>query len=87
MSIDTKACKEAIVKSAATDPQRIQALFVDTVPVEPAKLQKNWVRIYKERQADGTTMRTFDCKPYDDQLRAYVVDDGQNILSVSIEGE
>jgi hypothetical protein len=33
------------------------------------------------------TLRTFDCRPFDDQLRAYVWDNGTDILKVKISGE
>ena len=41
----------------------------------------------KVKLEDGTYMRGFDCLPYDAQLRAYVIDDGQKILRVEVTGE
>jgi len=69
----------------------------------PAREEKNWKRIEKARRGDPragrgwdaptpnervvTTCRAFDCRPYEDQLRAYVWDDGATILAVEVQGE
>lgn len=58
---------------------------------------KNWKRICKEKVSkyceikspvgNDVCCRTFNCVPFEDQLRGYVYDDGVNILLVSVEGE
>lgn len=35
----------------------------------------------------GLTKRSFDCRPYDSQLRAYVYDDGEKIVKINVQGE
>lgn len=35
----------------------------------------------------GLTERSFNCNPYDDQLRAYVYDDGTQIVDIRVQGE
>lgn len=68
---------------------------------KPAALTSNWKREFKEKvhvvgeygAAPGRShkpsinFRCFDCRPYDDQLRAYTWDDGQEILKIRVEGE
>jgi hypothetical protein len=87
MKVTTALCKNAIVKMISSNPEIVESQFDDNESAEPAKLVKNWKRMYKEKNKDGTFLRVFDCTPYDDQLRAYVVDDGVSIISVNIEGE
>jgi hypothetical protein len=57
---------------------------------------KNWKRIEKEKAhgpfswgdpPGAKWRRGFDCRPFDDQLRAYVWDDGNQIIKVQIMGE
>ena len=87
MKITTDLCKKEIVKIITSNPLIVEDLFCGDESADPAKLVKNWKRILKETRNDGSTLRGFNCVPYDDQLRAYIVDNGVNILSISIEGE
>lgn len=87
MSIATADCKAEIVKIVIANPSIVEDQFVDGESADPAKLVKNWKRMAKEKMDDGNTMRIFDCAPYDDQLRAYVIDNGSKIISVDICGE
>ena len=38
-------------------------------------------------EANVLAERIFDCEPYDDQLRAYVYDNGKVITAIMIVGE
>lgn len=87
MKITTAICKQEITKIIIKKPSIVENLFCNSESADSAKLVKNWKRLYKEKRKDGCTLRVFDCTPYDDQLRAYVVDNGANIISISIEGE
>ena len=87
MSISTAICKAEITKIVINNPSIVTDQFDAGESADPAKLTKNWKRIEKGRMDNGNTERIFDCIPYDDQLRAYVVDDGEKILSVEIVGE
>lgn len=92
--ISSNDCKAAIVAYLKTKPGYVAAQFVDAPTKEDiaafesyAHLEKNWKRFEKENQKDGLIRRGFDCKPFDDQLRAYTWDDGNKILKISVEGE
>ena len=87
MSIATADCKAEIVKIVIADPSIVEDQFDEGESADEAKIEKNWKRIMKENMSDGNTMRIFDCRPYEDQLRAYVIDDGTKIISVDICGE
>lgn len=87
MSIATADCKAEIVNAVIADPSIVEDQFDDGESADPAKLVKNWKRIFKEKMGGGNTMRIFDCLPYEGQLRAYVVDNGTAIISVDICGE
>lgn len=54
-------------------------------------MKKNWKRICKNKIRIGKpyTERIFDCKPFDDQLRAYVAttENDESIMSIVIQGE
>lgn len=59
--------------------------------------EKQWKRIVIEKLDPQKTSwgtppgsicrRVFDCRPFEDQLRATTYDDGNNVLLVEIEGE
>lgn len=97
--IDTEACKELIANLALFNPGLVAREFVPEPgktsfsPAESLEMDrkagnpKNWVRIHKQTNDKGNTERTFNCKPFDEQLRAVVEDDGTQIISVSIQGE
>lgn len=87
-------------KTAVVDS--IIAQFVEKLTsaevINHAGNPKNWARMsklrvsYSGRSLDetplgATCLRIFDCRPFDDQLRAYVWDDGNQILKIEIVGE
>lgn len=86
MSIRTKDCKEAIVDHIKNNTGCVSSQFVPPEDEGPAKLLSNWKRFEKYKQ-DGETVRGFNCTPYDDQLRAYVYDNGDKIVRIEILGE
>jgi hypothetical protein len=79
----TKYCrKNEIYVRKEFDPPLTYSQFEKTMVV------KNWKRISKYK--DGECIeRTFDCFPFDDQLRANVTTDltDTNILSLTVQGE
>jgi len=88
--ISTADCKQAIVAWLQARPGHVQQQFTDPIDEAPSLVVGNWKRIVKEFATWGPPakwMRTFDCRPYDDQLRAYVWDDGQQIVGVEVLGE
>lgn len=88
--ITTKDCKDAIIKFVLNNPGHVARQFSPAENEDPAKKVSNWKRISKsvEKRNNGNVyVREFDCVPYDDQLRATVWDDGEQILRVFIEGE
>jgi len=87
MSISTAICKAEITKIVINNPSIVTDQFDAGESADPAKLTKNWKRIEKGKMDNGNTERIFDCTPYNDQLRAYVIDDGEKILEISIVGE
>lgn len=48
---------------------------------------KNWKRMTKEKLYNGDILRCFDCRPFDDQLRAYVTERNGEIVEVGVQGE
>ena len=89
--MSTELCKTAIVDFLKQRPGHVAAQFVDTEgksveEFESDALQpKNWRRMSKT--GSGQVIREFDCKPYDDQLRARVVTDQDQITLVEVFGE
>jgi hypothetical protein len=91
MKLTTDICKGLIVKKVKLYIDKIGNEFVPPLnrnELMPACEVKCWKRMYKEHQ-DHTWTRAFDCKPYDDQLRAYVVSDDTDteVLKVEIQTE
>ncbi len=90
--IDTALCKELIVKSILAFPGGIYTQFGPAHGVSPSELDKmassakTWKRITKDKTRTGN-QRGFDCTPFDDQLRAYVDDDGKQVFCINISGE
>lgn len=96
--IDTAMCKDAIVAFVRANPGLVSTEFCGDGPdevipcTEIAKMDadasnlKNWKRHSKEKYGKGN-VRTFDCTPFDDQLRAYVYDDGLKITKIIVLGE
>lgn len=102
--LSTAVCKDEIVKAVLADPERVAAEFLPSndprfaeqvqVVVTEAGNPKNWKRREKRKEGppeerEVVTLRTFDCEPFDDQLRAYVYSDADDktILKVEIVGE
>jgi hypothetical protein len=113
MTVDTRVCKEAIVRLVASNPGLVFKVFEHDLDEQdysdpknvqafelPATFPACWKRISKERVGCGerhygkaTTLRMFECSAglgaefYEDCLRAYVWDDGNEIVALSVEGE
>lgn len=103
MVISTEICKKHIVAHAAIQASAIKKEFspaLDDVAYQEVLAEKNWKRICKNKiSADAATgygidpakgvvvERIFDCRPFDDQLRAYVYDQNGAIVKVMIQGE
>jgi hypothetical protein len=51
-----------------------------------AKNPKKWKRIVKEKRGE-LTLRIFDCKPFDDQLRLYVITEREKIIKIDFRTE
>lgn len=86
--IGTDECKKFIADLVLANPGLVAKEFspADPQAEQMASVPKNWSRTSKSK--DGKlSVREFDCKPLDDQLRAYVYDDGTKIVKVEIDGE
>jgi hypothetical protein len=86
--IGTDECKQFIVDLILANPGLVAKEFspVDAGAEQLATIPKNWSRTSKGKV--GTrSLREFDCKPLDDQLRASIWDDGTKIIQVEIQGE
>jgi len=87
----TETIKPMIVKWCKDNMWIVRGQFSPMLPEKDAQvclLEKNWKRMSKEKDGETIT-RGFDCKPFDDQLRAYVVTDKNDsrILSIIVQGE
>lgn len=94
-NITTQICKDSIVAHLLSTPGSIQSQFTEQIDESLAHKPSNWKRIIK-RKVDpyeaqvfpgSTHVREFDCVPFDDQLRAVVIDDGNRILHISVSDE
>jgi len=89
--ITSADCVTAIVDLAEKDgPNIFYKAFEDLAPEEALKDMRNpkmWKRISKSKNYGGAIERTFDCTPFDDQLRAVVCEKDGVITWVTIEGE
>lgn len=93
--ITSKDCKMAIVELCKLSRAHIESQFVPGTTGNPLTDKEfaetgrvaNWKRITKEKYSDGSIERGFDCHPFDDQLRGYVVEKNGCIVSVRIQGE
>lgn len=83
-------CVKAIVELATKDGAALYyKAFEETATEEDLKNMTNprvWKRIEKTKFGD-TIERTFDCRPFGDQLRAVVQERAGAIISVVIQGE
>ncbi len=89
MPINTEQCKRAIVAHCIKNAPKIAAQFVPLLKdddMEKTYVEANWSRIEKYAEF-GIMVREFDCKPFDDQLRATVRSTGDVILNVTVQGE
>lgn len=101
--ISTEDCRLAIAQWCEAHPGHVARQFVEPVDEAGARNPKTWKREAKTRIAPGeidaagysrfapgaTCVRQFACRAYGDgdELRAYVYDDGENILNVVVLGE
>lgn len=86
--LTTDTIRHKIADYVEKNEDKVSVLFVSSIDVEPAKQPKNWKRMSKRRE--GTTwVREFDCKPYDDQLRAIVTTNHSDVVveEIYISGE
>jgi hypothetical protein len=91
MKLATKDCVTAIVDYVNQNPGHVYKQFVGEPGTvddfeAPARKVSNWKRMSKEKMGD-TIVREFDCRPYDDQLRAIVEERDGKIVSVVVQGE
>ena len=96
-TINSKTCKEAIVKKCEGILDKIADEFYPRLKDEEVKKTlevKNWKSQYKQKDKytiPGRILneRLFDCKPFDDQLRGYVYTDetDSSILKIIVQGE
>jgi hypothetical protein len=100
MAVTTVDCKKAITDWVKSHPGHVSRQFDPPESEADAQLERNWKRMWKRRcdKRDiwanselnlkaGMWERGFDCRPYDDQLRAYTYDDGERIVCVVVQGE
>jgi hypothetical protein len=92
MKIDSAACKEAIASYCKVFADRVAREFsppLGSADVAQAFKPGNWKRICRERSESGGVVRIFDCRPFDDQLRAYVEASpaGDSIVGITVQGE
>lgn len=91
IKITTADCKSAIAEWCKAHAEHVSRQFVDPLTSDEQALAEkasNWARIEKSRTKDGI-QREFDCRPFDDQLRAIVLTnhDDTKIISLVIQGE
>jgi hypothetical protein len=89
MSIGTEECKQAIIDYCQAHKQEICVQFdppLDDKQFAQTLLVKSWKRFSKTEDG-GIIERAFDCRPFDDQLRAYVRASKTAIYSVVVQGE
>lgn len=82
-------CKKIIEQQCIIEWERIRSEFVPPLTIEDVDKTKakNWRRISKETK-NLVISRVFDCRSFDDQLRAYVDWNEQSKqITISIETE
>ena len=89
MLISEDDCKEAIVALASKQRQKLARDWLP--PLSEEDIAKaidvsNW-EIRDTELEDSITTRTFNCEPFDDQMRGYTYDDGEKIYLVEVQGE
>lgn len=87
--VTTDDCKYRIVKYCSENLELIRHEFdplLTDVELQETLKVKNWKRMSKEK--DGPcVIRDFDCKPFDDQLRATVTEHSGLIILLTVQGE
>lgn len=89
-NITTEICKKLIVEYCQKNKTGICNQFVPSLTDEQfaqACKESNWKRRSKSNCGTNKIERMFDCKPFDDQLRAYVLEQDGNVVSVIVQGE
>jgi hypothetical protein len=89
--MNSSICKQLIVDYCKNHTQELNDQFCEELSsTEFAAMQdeKNWKREEKYKE-DGVIVRRFDCRPFDDQLRAYISTDlsDTKVISVIVGGE
>lgn len=92
MKYSTDILKIAIAAFCSMHLDSIQNEFDEQLTrdqLESMCLVKNWKRMSKSKNKDGTIERGFNCKPFEDQLRAYVktTNNDDKILAIIVQGE
>jgi len=86
--MNTAECKELIVKWCQQNEDFVCNEFSPKLTHSQFLLstkETNWKRISKTKDSYGIE-RVFDCKPFDDQLRAYAVELNGKV-TISVQGE
>lgn len=84
--ITSNDCKLAIIAYVKAHTAELANQFTPPEPMVDALKKANWKR-WDKTTYQGITKRSFDCTPYDDQLRAYTIDNGTTLLGVDVCGE
>jgi len=96
-NMKTEDCRLLIVDWIVAHPNHVYSQFEPTLfwtqkDIDafegPAKNPKNWKRMSKRTEGNNI-VREFDCKPYDDQLRAIVIENKTTnvVTKVIVQGE
>lgn len=73
-----KMCVVTITRACWNLKDYIVNNFVPVLPdseYQKCGIEENWELMDKETNKDGTIMRSYNCIPLDDQLRAYITTD------------
>lgn len=82
--------RKLIVKEIKAHPGHVSKQFDPPVDETPATVEKNWKSRGKNKYdifGPGAVVWTFDCEPYDDQLRAEVLMRNGIPVGVTVQGE
>jgi hypothetical protein len=86
--LTTEIIKNMIVEHVRDNEDIIAKEFIPEEDMTDAMNAKNWKRMSKRKENENW-IREFDCKPYDDQLRAIVFSDFSDtrIVNMVVQGE
>ena len=89
--MDSKEIKTLIPSWINSQVETLRKQFDPEIEKEEfetlTKNPKNWKRIIKQKDGENI-LRVFDCKPFDDQLRLYVLlDSSGKIISFEFQTE